>query len=249
MGMNIHTPAVVSALSRSPRREVIGDAELWLGDCREVLNGIRDAAAIITDPPYGIGYVTNRRKVSATPAAIQNDAAAPLWCVDLIASACTDGGAVYLCTSLAVQSVWEQAMRAAHLTIKTPIIWDKGIWTAGDLTGDFGNQVEIVLFAHRGRHQLRAGRISNLWPIPRPPAGDHPTPKPVALMARCIECSTDHGDLVVDPFMGEGPTAVAASRLGRKFIGVEIEPIYFVAACRRVEAAQRQADMFSQVPA
>ena len=235
---------IVEKLSVSPRCEVIGDAELWLGDCREVLGSIRDAAAIVTDPPYGVGYVTNRRKVSATPAAIQNDSDAPLWCVDMIAKSCIDGGAIYLCTSLGVQVKWEDAVRDAKLTLKTPIIWDKGIWTAGDLTGDFGNQVEIVLFAHKGRHQLRAGRISNLWPIPRPPAGEHPTPKPIGLMARCIECSTNIGDLVVDPFMGECPTGVAAMRLKRRFIGIEIDSRYFSTACRRIEAEARQGKLF-----
>lgn len=229
------------------RTERIGLATLYLGDCREVLNGVRNAAAVVTDPPYGVGYVTNYRKISATPAMLANDAAAPLWCVDLIAQATADGGAVYLCTSLAVLPAWTKAVEAAGLIRKTPIIWDKGNTTAGDLEGDFGNQVEVVVFAHKGRHKLRAGRIANLWPIPRPPAGEHPTPKPVGLMARCIECSTGIGDLVVDPFMGEGPTGVAATRLGREFIGVEIEPRYFDTACRRIEAAQRQADMFAEV--
>ena len=59
-------------------------------------------------------------------------------------------------------------------------------------------------------------------------------------MARCIECSTDTDDLVVDPFMGEGPTGVAAMRLGRSFIGVELVQSYFDTACRRIEREASQ---------
>lgn len=233
----------------SARKEVIGRATLYLGDAREIGPTLERPAAIITDPPYGIGYVTNHRKVKDTPAMLQNDAAAPLWCVPMMAGALRDGGALYLCTSLSVMDDWRAAIIAAGLTIKTPIIWDKGNWTAGDLEGDFGNQVEPVLFAHKGRHRLRAGRKANLWCVPRPPAGDHPTPKPVPLMAGMVESSTDAGDLVADWFMGEGTTGVAAVRVGRRFVGIEIEPRYFDTACRRIEAAQRQYTLFGEVVA
>ena len=232
--------AIVERLSVSPRVERIGNAELWLGDARDVLSGIRNADVIVTDPPYGIGYKTKHRKVASTPAAIANDKEPPLWSIRMCADAIADGGAIYLCTSLAVMPVWATSLAAAGLMRKTPVVWDKGNTTAGDLTGDFGNQVEIVLFAHKGRHRLRAGRISNLWSIPRPPPSEHPTPKPVGLMARCIECSTDTDDLVVDPFMGEGPTGVAAMRLGRSFIGVELVQSYFDTACRRIEREASQ---------
>jgi site-specific DNA-methyltransferase (adenine-specific) len=59
-----------------------------------------------------------------------------------------------------------------------------------------------------------------------------------------IENSTDPDGLVVDPFMGSGTTGVAAVRLGRRFAGVEFEPQYFDLACRRIEEAQRQSDLF-----
>jgi DNA modification methylase len=227
------------------RKEVIGLATLWLGDCRDILPTLPQAAVIATDPPYGIGYVTNYRKVSATPAMLANDATAPLWCVDAMADRLQEGGAIYLCTSLGVMDQWRAAMLAAGLTMKTPIIWDKGNWTAGDLEGDFGNQVEPVLFAHKGRHLFRGGRKANLWPVARPAPGEHPTPKPVGLMSGMVECSSSPGELVLDPFMGEGPTGVAAVRAGRVFIGCEIEPRFFATACRRIEAAQRQGDMFN----
>lgn len=71
---------------------------------------------------------------------------------------------------------------------------------------------------------------------------EHPTQKPVQLMTWCVQKT--EGDLILDPFMGSGTTGVACARLGRRFIGIEIEPRYFDIACRRIEQAQRQPDLF-----
>ena len=62
----------------------------------------------------------------------------------------------------------------------------------------------------------------------------HPTEKPVALMEKLIEASTDRGDWVVDPFSGSGATAVAAQRLGRNAIGIEKDPRYVEVARDRL---------------
>jgi DNA modification methylase len=67
-------------------------------------------------------------------------------------------------------------------------------------------------------------------------------------MRYLIRQVSDAGDIVFDPFMGSGTTAVAAMNLGRRFIGIEIEPRYFDIACRRIEEAQRQGDMFRDAP-
>ena len=107
----------------------------------------------------------------------------------------------------------------------------------------------MILFAHKGRHKLRGGRDVNLWRVPRPIFGDHPTPKPVELMARAIRNSTDLGGSVLDPFMGSGTTLVACARYGRTGIGIEIDPKYFEIACRRIEAAYNQPDLFIAPPA
>ena len=84
--------AIVERLSVSPRVERIGNAELWLGDARDVLSGIRNADVIVTDPPYGIGYKTKHRKVASTPAEIANDKEPPLWSIRMCADAIADGG-------------------------------------------------------------------------------------------------------------------------------------------------------------
>lgn len=70
----------------------------------------------------------------------------------------------------------------------------------------------------------------------------HPTQKPIGLMKDLIKLSK--AELVLDPFMGSGTTGDACMNLGRKFIGIEIEPKYFDVACERIENAQRQQRMF-----
>lgn len=226
------------------RCERIGPHRLYCGDCREILPLLGTVDAVVTDPPYGIGYVTERRHVSYAPKMLANDDVAPIETVALMARLLKDGGAIYLCTRFDVAEQWRLALEAEAITIKTPIIWDKTNHTAGDLAGDYGCQTEMVLYGTKGRHRLRGGRDVNLWRIPRPTFGNHPTPKPVGLMARAIRNSTDERNIVIDPFMGEGTTGVACAKLGRKFIGIEIDPQYFETACCRVEEAHRQPDMF-----
>lgn len=224
-------------------RVVIGNAELWHGDCRDVLPLLERVDAVMTDPPYGIAYVSRHRKSGPTEMLL-NDDSAPIDVLKDIAERLCDGGALYLATRFDVAAAWVDAIRNVGLSIKTPVFWDKGNHAAGDLDGDFGAQVEIFIFAHKGRHRLRGPRIANLWRVPRDPAGEHPTPKPVALMARMIFCSSGPGQVVLDPFMGSGSTGVAATNLGRRFIGVELNRRYFDIACDRIRNAQAHGALF-----
>jgi DNA modification methylase len=78
---------------------------------------------------------------------------------------------------------------------------------------------------------------------------EHPTQKPVPLMRWCIEqAKVPPGGVILDPYMGSGSTGVAAMQMRHPFIGIEIEPRYFDVACRRIEEAQRQGDMFRDAP-
>jgi site-specific DNA-methyltransferase (adenine-specific) len=222
---------------------VIGNATLYCGDCREILPTLPKVDAVVTDPPYGISYVSARRTHGPTEM-LANDDAAPLWSVPMMADRLSDGGALYLATRYDVAAQWNEAVIASGLAMKTPIFWDKTNHTSGDLEGDYGGQIEIFIFAHKGRHRLRK-RQGNLWHFPRDAAGAHPTPKPVGLMERMIAASTDGGAAILDPFMGSGTTGVACMNLGRKFIGIEIERKYFDIACERIDQAQRQGRMFA----
>jgi hypothetical protein len=102
-----------------------------------------------------------------------------------------------------------------------------------------------------GRLVPAEGLRRNWWVIANPYVGDtegHPAPMPYALAHDHIATWTDIGASVVDPFMGSGTTGVACARLGRSFVGIEIEPRYFDIACRRIEQAQRQTDLFVTQP-
>lgn len=229
------------------RKEEFKNATLYCGDCMEILPQINiggGADAIVTDPPYEIGYETNYRKIMQKPEKITGDDRPPLWCVKPLYETLKEGGALYLCTSFIVFSEWEEEIKRCGFHIKTPIVWDKGNWTAGDLHGDYGNQCELIIFAHKGKHKLKDGRPSNIWKFPRDKAGEHPTPKPVPLMQKCIHNSVERGGLVIDPFMGSGSTGVAAMKEGARFIGIEISEKYFDIACRRIEQEQNQISIF-----
>ena len=76
----------------------------------------------------------------------------------------------------------------------------------------------------------------------------HPHQKPTPLMVRLVEAAG--GQSVLDPFMGSGSTGVACAKLGRKFIGIELDSEYFDIACKRIEEAYAQQDLFQEkVPA
>ena len=94
----------------------------------------------------------------------------------------------------------------------------------------------------------RDGALREFVRCPKAMDKEHPTQKPVALMRWCIEFFPLAGT-ILDPFMGSGTTGVACAKLGRKFIGIEIEPKYFDIACKRIEEAYRQPDLFIEPPA
>jgi DNA modification methylase len=78
----------------------------------------------------------------------------------------------------------------------------------------------------------------------RPEACDHPCPKPLSAMNWMVEKASLRGHVIIDPFMGSGTTGVAAVKLGRKFIGIEISEKYFDIACKRIQDAVDRPDMF-----
>ena len=121
------------------------------------------------------------------------------------------------------------------------IAWVKPNWSMGDLSHEHGRQYEMIAFYPEANH---------LWPDKRPAdvvrhgrSGNslHPTEKPLSLMQEVVSWTDGR---VIDPFMGSGTTGVACANLGRKFIGIEIEPKYFDIACERIEAAYAQGRLF-----
>ena len=93
------------------------------------------------------------------------------------------------------------------------------------------------------------GLRRNWWIISNPFTGEtsgHPAPMPYRMASDHVETWTVGGQIILDPFMGSGTTGVACARLGRQFIGIEIDPEYFDIACKRIEDAFKQGDLFRQ---
>jgi len=208
-------------------RVEIGDAVLYLGDCLEILPTLPKVDAVVTDPPYGI------RKAE--------------W-------------------DETFPTAWMENLQSDRLALM-PGIWNlpacprqiaamKYRWTlAGHLTNGmtrgcvgFGNWIACLLYSADGVSLHRLDGDVRDFAVGTEPKPNHPSPKPLPYMLWIVGRITDPGMLVLDPFMGSGTTGVACAQLGRRFIGIEIEPRYFEIACRRIEDAQRQGRLFDAAP-
>jgi site-specific DNA-methyltransferase (adenine-specific)/modification methylase len=132
----------------------------------------------------------------------------------------------------------------------------KIIWGANYLLDYLGRSKQMLVW-NKGMRKMHfndceiawcsqwreASRMFDMHPSAAGPK-EHPTQKPLALMKWCVELLPKDSETIADPFMGSGTTGVAAVQMGRKFIGIEREQKYFDIACKRIEDAQRQGDMF-----
>jgi modification methylase len=137
---------------------------------------------------------------------------------------------------------------AADLPLRQIVIWNRGSGF-NCMSGAFMPMHEWILIHAKPGWLLRdksASAMGDVWSIPPNPDPDHPASFPLALPKRAIEATTDVS--VLDPFMGSGTTGVAAIQLGRKFIGIEREPKYFEIACKRIEQAVAQGQLFAPEP-
>lgn len=114
---------------------------------------------------------------------------------------------------------------------------------------DFRTAHERILVLEKGKPGYRRKDYADVqrYAMPQHTADTHPHEKPLPLLRGMLAHSTNPGDTVLDPFMGSGSTGVACALMGRKFIGIELDTTYFDMACRRIEQAYRQGDLFGGV--
>lgn len=225
---------------------------LIFGDCVDGLKKLEDRSVhcILTDPPYGINYVSNHRKFESDVARpVENDASFDPAFFDTVFAEChralaENTHAYFFCADDTLPE-FVLALRK-YFTIKNVLTWRKGNWTAGDLEGAYGKECEYIIFAHKGRRPLKRGRPSSYIYFPRvdPDKAVHSCQKPVPLMGFLIENSTDPGEVVCDPFAGSASTAIAALGLGRKFVGWEVDPKTYEIAQTRLGEMAAQASLF-----
>ena len=205
------------------RIERIGLATLYLADCMEVLPTLERVDAVITDPPYGIGITkSNRLAVSRGMGGLSWDDALPAS--ELIHDVIGKG----------VKAILWGGNYFGLPPAKCVLVWDKQ---------NEGRDFADLEMAWTNIEAV--ARIFRMRPMNMDGGKVHPTQKPARLMKWCIE-QAGNPQTILDPFMGSGTTGVAAVQMGRRFIGIEREPEYFDIACRRVDEATRQADLFVQ---
>ena len=212
------------------RQERIGDCWLINADCREVLPLLPVVDVVLTDPPYGMKFRSNYRTVRPKFHAIENDDSP-----DALKWACR----IDATHSKYVFCRWDNLAEVPRP--KSCVTWIKNNWSMGDLNGEHARQTEVVLFYPGPKHSFPSGRPSDVISAPRTGNESHPTEKPVQLMCHVARWTTG---TILDPFMGSGTTGVACVKLGRKFIGIELDPGYFDTACKRIREAYNQPDLF-----
>lgn len=217
----------------SGRVERIGDATLYLGDCRDILPTLDLSAAVVSDPPYGIGFVKSRGGKGKH--SVRNEGRA------IVGDDEPFDPAPWLDFSECI--LWGANHYAGRLPHGRWFAWDK---LSGMEAFDSFSDVEFAWVKGRGKDRI----FSHLWKgiCKASEKGGkerwHPTQKPIALMAWCIEQT--RSSTIVDPFMGSGTTGVAAVIAQRQFVGCEIAQDYFDIACRRIEAAYKQPRLFAE---
>ncbi len=248
------------------REEHIGGQRLILGDCVEVMRSLADGSIdmIWTDPPYGHSnhdgdlnaQLNKHREIESKPIA-NDDADGMRRVVDgmLVEASrvlspdcccccccCGGGGGPRPTFAWVADRMDRQGLSFFHA-----VIWDK---KNPGLGWRYRRQHEMVMISHRSGGKLLWANdevaARNIFSMMPPRERDHPNEKPVAMVAHFLQLHSTQGQTVLDPFMGSGTTLVACQKLGRSGIGIELDPDHFETACRRVEEASRQPDMFME---
>jgi DNA modification methylase len=205
------------------REERIGGQRLILGDSRLIVPTLPKPDAIVADPPYGISITKSNRL------AVSRGMGGKAW----------DDHPADMAPLLALNCkmiVWGGNYFDLP-PCRAPLVWDKN--NAGRDFADFEMAwTNLDMVARRivfRPMNMDGGKL-------------HPTQKPIAVIEWCLGFLPD-AVTILDPFLGSGTTLVACQRLGRMGTGIEIDPDYFDIACRRVDEATRQPDLFVEMPA
>lgn len=219
---------------------IIGNAQLYLGDCREILPHLPKVDACITDPPYGIDYAHSG---GGGIFAKDGTRKSTKFGGEKIAGDAEPFNPEPFLSLAPIVAMWGANHYANQLPIKPGqrwLSWDKGFAEVATKSFSHG---ELCWTNRMGALRM----LKHVWDgcfrqeegskVPRV----HPTQKPERVMRWCMEqAGVPAGATVLDPFMGSGTTGVACMQLGHKFVGIELNEGYFDIACRRIEDAQRQ---------
>jgi len=249
---NFDLEEAVKAARSAP---VAKQGDIWLlGDHRLVcddsagreavqrLMGQSRAAMAFTDPPYNVDYGNHGGAPQRGRRTVANDNLGSEF-EPFLEKACRNildftDGAVYICMSSSELHTLQRAFVSAGGHWSTFIIWAKSTFTMG--RSDYQRQYEPILYGWRegAKHHWCGDRDQgDVWHVEKPTSNPlHPTMKPLALMERAIQNSSEPGDRVLDLFLGSGSTLIACERRGRVCYSMEIKPLYVDVARMRWEA-------------
>jgi DNA modification methylase len=223
----------------NPRIEHLAEGvTLYCGDCREILPTLGKVDAVVTDPPYGIDYQSGHATDS-------------LWAAGKTIVGDKGTAARYTVLQWAGDrpTLCFGDENFKPVGARMTLVWDKGgALGMGALDIPWKPSSERIFVLGHGFTGTRDEHDVIYCPPVQSMAKNgrlHPTEKPVELLKRLIRKVPG---TILDPFMGSGTTGVAAVKLGRKFIGIEIEPKYFEIACRRIADALARPDLFIEAP-
>ena len=216
---------------------MIYENKLIHGDSLTVLRQMEPESvdAIITDPPYGINYV------SPTGARIQNDTAPFIWFLydafRVLKPGSSGRGTLVCFTRWDVQQVFIDAIRLAGFIVKSEVIWDKIQHGMGDLKSQFAPSHENIIFAVKGKFSFPGHRPKDLITHRKLPGSQmiHPTEKPVPLLADLITAVTKPGGPHSGPIRRVRLHPGRSEKDGRRFTGIELDDVHYAKAQRRIE--------------
>ncbi len=214
------------------------------GDCLQVMKEIPDNSIdlVVTDPPYGTGgrdgsVHLNKDNIGGNRMSTD----AYVWMVKaysrLLCCKAKEDAHCYIFSDWRRFKDVQIAFEVGGWELRSLIVWDKG-----NGMGEYWRSCHefILWFTKRHPRPLSHGGCLNVLQYPSVKGQrNHPAEKPVDLVGFLIEASTTTEDIVLDPFLGSGTTAVAAKQLGRRYIGIEINPDY----CKIAEDRLRQREL------
>ena len=239
------------------KEERIGGQRLILGDCLQVMPLLGRFDAVVTDPPYELSssgpgtahhFGASLAKFDSQRYRDIVSGVDYLTLFDCWAEILNPMNGFVFCSNKQISKLMGEAERRGLST--TMLVWHK-VNAAPFANGVWRGDIEyIVHFRGKGATFI-GGATEKTKVIPHPLVQDdaHPTVKPMPVIERLLRNCSVSGDLILDPFMGSGTTLVACQRMGRAGTGIELDPEYFDIACRRVDEAARQPDLFIAPPA
>ena len=192
---------------------------------------------VLTDPPFGMSFQSGYRNKQHKKIANDNNLS---WLPDFakeLHRITKEDAHLYLFCSHHFVEVFKSEIQK-YRKVKNILIWEKNNTGMGDLEGDYAPKYEMILFCSNSEKKLNGGRDPNIIKSTRTQNELHPTQKPVPLIEFLAKKSSEQGDIVFDPFMGSGTTAIACQSLGLDWCGCELEPDYVAIANKRLEKVQ-----------